>query len=692
VTTYAYDALNRLVSITDPLGYTTVYTYDAVGNRVGQTRPDGTVITYTYDALDRLVGTHGPGLAIWYAYDAVGNRAVMTDTVGVTRYGYDALNRLVEVTGPGGTVRYGYDAVGNRTSLTYPGGEVVTYTYDLADRLTHVADWAGRAVTYTYDAAGRQTLVQYPNGTEAAYTYDNADRLLSVVHTSAVSGTIAAFTYTLDAVGNRLAMRDLEGTTTYGYDALYRLVQVTYPDGERVDYAYDRVGNRTAMTSTVSGAILYTYDAGDRLLTAGSDSFGWDANGRQVTRTFGVDTATYTFDPLDRLTQVVSGTTTVLFTYNGDGVRVGKSVDGTGTQYVQDVGAPLPVVLVETTGGQAAFYLYGNGLVARVDGTGTLLFYHMDGLGSVRALSNLAGQRVDAYTYDAFGALRHHDGETDQPFTFTGEQGDGEVGLVYLRARSYDPSTGRFLTEDALQGLLATTQDQNKYVYSGNNPVLHTDRTGLDYTYLKTRVAGFYGLGGALALGLYTDVETGQSRLVLEPEVGGGVGARFTTEAGVSTGALPTTGVDLRANVSAGSIAQVGVSGRMDLLTGDVSMAVSPVLPAKIGMSGRGEVALAVQTGAGLEASGTLGGRIVLADWQRGALGDWLFNLLLKPGLDREYEMLKLESLRLRMERTFREKGWWLDSEGVWRPPTVQGGTSPFAPTGRLGVPPSASK
>ncbi len=108
--------------------------------------------------------------------------------------------------------------------------------------------------------AARPTM-NYPNGVEAGQHYDDADRLLSLVHTSPVSGTIASFTYTVDAVGNRLSMLDLEGTTTYSYDKLYRLTGVTYPDGEQVTYAYDPMGNRTSMTSSLHGATTYSYDA-----------------------------------------------------------------------------------------------------------------------------------------------------------------------------------------------------------------------------------------------------------------------------------------------------------------------------------------------------------------------------------------------------------------------------------------------
>ena len=106
-------------------------------------------------------------------------------------------------------------------------------------------------------------------------------------------------------------MVDLEGTTSYAYDDLYRLTGVIYPDGEQVTYAYDPMGNRTAMTSTrAAGRSTYTYDAGDRLLAAGGDCL-WLGRQRATDDSQQGRGGHYTYDALDRLTQVVSGTTTV---------------------------------------------------------------------------------------------------------------------------------------------------------------------------------------------------------------------------------------------------------------------------------------------------------------------------------------------------------------------------------------------
>ena len=99
-TTYAYDALNRLISTTDPLSHVTGYGYDAVGNRTSQTKPDGT--GHHLRLRRSSTGWSASATraaAISYAYDAVGNRTTMTDATGTTTYTYDALDRLTQVTG-----------------------------------------------------------------------------------------------------------------------------------------------------------------------------------------------------------------------------------------------------------------------------------------------------------------------------------------------------------------------------------------------------------------------------------------------------------------------------------------------------------------------------------------------------------------------------------------------------------------
>jgi RHS repeat-associated protein len=473
--TFTYDALNRLASLRDQLGNTTSYQYDANGNRTRVTDAKGQVTTYTYDALNRLTQVVNPSFTVTYTYDAAGNRLTMTDPTGTTQYAYDALNRPTVITDTAGLVlRYTYDAAGNRTTLTYPDGRVVTYTYDADNRIAAVTDHASRTTQYIYDAAGQLTQIIYPNGIISPRAYDDLGRLTAVTYTHPVSGTLAFFRYTLDAVGNRVSAEESGGNLTYTYDDLDRLTGVTYPDGEGVTYAYDAAGNRTAMTSTVSGAIAYTYDAANRLLTVGGATATWDANGNMLTK----GSTAYTYDAANRLTQVISGTTTVQYTYNGDGKRVGRTQGSSTTHYLWDTNSPLAVVVLEVTDGVTTTYLYGADLLAQYDAAGNPTYLLTDGQGNVRLLVDAAGNVVGRYDYDVFGAVRSASGSASTTYRNAGHAADDPVGLVYMRARWYDPALGRFLSPDPRLPGAWNSQDWNRYVHGRDNPMTYIDADG----------------------------------------------------------------------------------------------------------------------------------------------------------------------------------------------------------------------
>jgi RHS repeat-associated protein len=243
---------------------------------------------------------------------------------------------------------------------------------------------------------------------------------------------------------------------------------------ESADYTYDAMGNRLSMT-TPTEAITYTYDLADRLLNiSDGTTFTWDGNGNQLSK----GSTNYTYDTANRLTQVANGATTVQFTYDGDGKRTSKTVNGTSTSYLYDVNAVLPVVLVETTDGADTLYTYGTDLIAMTEPGGVQSYYHHDGLGSVRNLSDGTGAAIASYTYEAFGNLRMMKGSSGNAFQFTGEQNDDETGLIYLRARYYAPNLGRFIGKDPLPGFDTSSQTLNRYVYAYNNPATYSDPSG----------------------------------------------------------------------------------------------------------------------------------------------------------------------------------------------------------------------
>src|SRR5436189_4242596 len=118
-------------------------------------------------------------------------------------------------------------------------------------------------------------------------------------------------------------------------------------------------------------------------------------------------------------------------------------------------------------------YVYGLDLISATDNAGTQTYFLHDGIGSTTDLTDGSGNSTATYRYDAFGAIRSQTGSSSNQWLFTGEQRDGDSSMYYLRARYYDSSTGRFLSQDPAHA-------GHPYVYVGNNPVLSVDPYGLD--------------------------------------------------------------------------------------------------------------------------------------------------------------------------------------------------------------------
>jgi YD repeat-containing protein len=233
-----------------------------------------------------------------------------------------------------------------------------------------------------------------------------------------VSGGEGGYTTTTTAI-----------TTTY--DALNRLTGAEYSDGTFYEYEYDAVGNRAALTTT-EGTITYTYDATNRLTNAGGVAYTHDGRGNLTQD----GTFTYTYDAAGRLAGAESVTHTIVYTYNGDGVRVAMDVDGVETQFVVDqIG--LPQVLVEYASSGTTFYIYGVARLAQVKGDDVEWFLG-DALGSVRQLVDGNGEVILARDYSPYGQLLDESGTGSSGYAFAGEQYDATTGLVFLRARWFD--------------------------------------------------------------------------------------------------------------------------------------------------------------------------------------------------------------------------------------------------------------
>lgn len=202
-----------------------------------------------------------------------------------------------------------------------------------------------------------------------------------------------------------------------------------------------------------------------------------------MTKSDGTNTVVYDWinDGENRLVGVTSTNNGVTsqsnYIYDANGNRVASITDGVRKNYLLDSRGNAKVLQESDANGQVLNkYTFGLGLI-KSEGGGNTRFYHTDGLGSTRLLTDASGQVTDRYVYDAFGKLIASAGNSSNSFQFAGEQRDG-TGLDYLRARYYDSDLGRFISKDAFGGRMSSPISKNPYAYANNNPVVFTDPSG----------------------------------------------------------------------------------------------------------------------------------------------------------------------------------------------------------------------
>ena len=165
------------------------------------------------------------------------------------------------------------------------------------------------------------------------------------------------------------------------------------------------------------------------------------------------------------------------YTYDADGIRVSSASDGSATDYLVDKNRQYAQVLEEKNGSASVSYVHGDDLISRKQ-DGEVRYYVYDGHGSVRHLTDADGTVTDSYIYDAFGNLKDHLGDSDNRYLYAGEQYDPDAGLYYLRARYYDPESGRFMTHDPYVGNPDEPVTLHRYLYGNANPVTYIDPSG----------------------------------------------------------------------------------------------------------------------------------------------------------------------------------------------------------------------
>lgn len=491
VTKYGYDAMRRRVWRELPLGQRENLLYDAAGQLVRRTHFNGASTEFAYDQRGRQTLRIPDPLrfpaepSVVTTWTLTGKRSAMSDASGLTTWTYDDRDRVTEKRCAAGVLSYTWGPDGRLLSIksdkASDGGTHLEYKYDAVGQLAEVEDAGVGATSYQWDKAGRLTGWLTPNGVRHSRQLDKVGRVNVQEITNSISHQpLARFTYTLAATGRRDAMAELSGRRSeWKYDDLDRLTTETITDpagtSGTISYTLDAVGNRLARTSSVDGIDQQTfnYDDNDRL-----QSDTWDDNGN----TTGSGASAFAYNSDDRLTGFTSGDANASFVYDGDGNRVAKTAAGQTTRFLVDTENPTGYAQVleerDGNGTLTNVYSYGHDLLAQHP-TGTQpSFYGYDALGSTRLLSSSGGAISDAYAYDAFGVQLAHTGTTPNLYRYTGEQMDDTMGLQYLRARYLNAGAGRFWVADRYEGDLLAPRTLPKYLYATASPINSIDPTG----------------------------------------------------------------------------------------------------------------------------------------------------------------------------------------------------------------------
>jgi YD repeat-containing protein len=318
-----------------------------------------------------------------------------------SRYSYNALGELLTIKdNAGNTSTLGYDLRGLNTSINNPDTGLITMSFDLMGNLTSKIEpnhrVAGTSILYTYDL-DRLGKIDYPNKADVLYDYGTTGNERGRIQT--IEDETGSQTFTYGSMGevrrlDRLVTRQtgypsLSFTTRTTYDSMGRLLQLIYPDGEKLTYAYNAggqvvsaTGAGNGWTKTYASGLLYNVFGNRTSSTLGNDLISeWTYHSQtqrlQRAHTYRPGTLTkytdllYTYDPSGNPTGIVSD----MPPPGGTGAPVGVPGNGNWTfqydgmdrlTYATGTQTKPPVNGVEKSTNYAASFGYDTGNINNI--------------------------------------------------------------------------------------------------------------------------------------------------------------------------------------------------------------------------------------------------------------------------------------------------------------------------------------
>lgn len=510
---YAYSSGKLIETSTYGNGYVLAQTYDRYG-RLEQIKGNQVLkATYDYNSNGLLgrVKDAKAGSVTKFDYDISGRPVLITNTMPMVgssatlhprveyRYGANGSKNLVQVnTMP----RYGSDTNPRVADFQY---EYYTSAGSGANvgQIKAVKMHSESRLVYTYDTLGRVTEKKYATTDKATtYGYLNVSGNKTTSLVSSVDNFGNKLTYTYDNLGNIKTVSE-NGTLqeTYTYDALSRLTRVdSAVQNKTVVYTYDAGGNILSKTeypytTGTLGTAVKTVNYGytdpvwkDLMTSYDGQTITYDAIGNPLQYRDGM---TFTWQGRELLSVTKNGKT-VNYTYDSNGQRISKTVDGETTDYYVVDG----VKIGEHKAGRDIVYMHDEkGDIYGLCYDGITHYFVQNVQGDIIGILNTTGTLVAKYEYDAWGNVTaipvaedgcgHAVDSPDHiahvnPFRYRGYYYDAETGFYYTHSRYYDSEVGRFISPDTLEVLDIQDDlyDKNLYIYCDDNPVIRIDSSG----------------------------------------------------------------------------------------------------------------------------------------------------------------------------------------------------------------------
>lgn len=468
ITGIGYDSLGRKTIMSDPDMGIWSYQYDTTGNLLRQTDAKGQTTVFQYDPLNRLTAKTSPdGRVSYYGYDEAftfgkGKRTSMSLYVNGVQQSYSSfyydergrnINRGNLVVGMSSArhIAWTYDTADRVTSILYPSNETVTYTYDQAWRQTSVCSSLGGcyANNAQYTALDQPLSLTFGNGLPQTWVYTNPMQELYETYVGSSTSNVLSRRFSYDNVGNLTQVEDRtivpSQTHTYTYDHRDRLTGVAGPV-DNDSYSYDAIGNLLS-----KGGQSYTYSVFQdnqvvgphQVRNKGGWTYTYDNNGNLT----GHNGRTYTWNS-DNLPSriVIPNIADESYTYDADGERLTRTVNGVTTVYLSGVWEEE----IQTGLSYSHYSLQGRAVAQRTNTPNEVLYLHSDHLGSVSAVTSYNQLIVSKQDFTPWGEIRGgSSGITQTSLDFTGQKRDS-TGILYYHARYYDPNLGRFLSADSV--------------------------------------------------------------------------------------------------------------------------------------------------------------------------------------------------------------------------------------------------